>query len=65
MGITTLPNGLEYFSLSEELENFTKLAYQIFTPFNIGIILVATMLFIGILFFLTLYMVRKQLEAVG
>jgi hypothetical protein len=62
MGIQTLPNGLEYFSLAEELENFTTIMYSVLTPFNVAIMIVVTMLLMGMIVFLMLHMARKQVE---
>lgn len=65
MGLQTLPNGTEFFSLSEELQGFTQAVYASFTPLNIGIILVVSMVFIGILVFMAFYIAGKQIEALS
>ena len=65
MGIQTLPNGMEFFSLSEELEVFTGLLYQALTPINIGIIVLLTMLLIGMIVFMVFYMANQQLREVA
>lgn len=62
MGLQTLPNGIEYFSLSEELEVFTEILYNALTPLNVGILIIITMIFIGMIVFMAMYVSSKTIK---
>lgn len=64
MGLTTLPNGMEFFSISEELEVFTEFVYEGFTPLNIVIMTALTGVFIAFIITLAFIAAKKQIEAV-
>lgn len=65
MGMSELPNGLEYFVFSEELSLWTDQLYSIITPLNIAILVVLTMVFFCIIVFHVFYTGKKQIEGMG
>jgi len=62
MGLDTLPNGITYFNLSEELSVFTTQIYSALTPINIGIISILTVIFVAMVVMWALYVTRKLIE---
>jgi hypothetical protein len=62
MGLTALPNGITYFSFSEELRVWYEGLYSIFTPINLAIITIVTIILVGIIIFYTLYQIKHGLE---
>lgn len=62
MGLETLPNGITYFNLSDELSVFTTQIYSAITPVNIGIISILTVIFVAMVVMWALYVTRKIIE---
>lgn len=64
MGIITLPNGIEFFSLSEELASFFELMYPIINPINIALFTLFTFVLMGLIIFFMFRFVEKGAEAI-
>jgi cell division protein FtsL len=62
MGLETLPNGMQYFNLSEELAVWTKALYTSLTPMNIGILAILLVIFVAMVIIWALYNTRKMIE---
>lgn len=65
MGMSELPNGMEYFMFSEELSLWLDQLYAVITPFNVAVLIALTMIFFCIIAFHILYTGKKQIEGMG
>lgn len=63
MGLTELPNGITYFSLSEELKIWVEIVYEIFTPINLGIFTIITVMAVALVIIITFVTAKKQIES--
>lgn len=62
MGLETLPNGMEFFKLSDELAIWTRALYDSLTPMNIGILVILLVIFVAMVVVWALYNTRKLIE---
>lgn len=65
MGLRTLPNGMEYFSISEELSALLTLLYEAVQPWHLGIFAVLTTVFVVMIVFFVLASAGQGLEALS
>jgi len=63
MGMTQLPgaNGLEYFSIAEELKLYFEILAEVLEPVHIGLFTVFTMILLGLIATAIFREVQKQI----
>jgi len=62
MGLTTLPNGIEYFSLSEEFKALLDGIYGFLTPVHVAVIVLFTGFFLSLLVALIFYEMKRSID---
>lgn len=59
MGLQELPNGMQYFNVSEELQIWTQSVISGFTPIFTAIIIISTIILVFIVIFATIYALKQ------
>lgn len=64
MGLETLPNGMQYFSVAEELKAFLEGLYSFISPINFAIMVAITGLLIAIVLAFAFYAGAKSVRSI-